>query len=515
MKIVIVEDEPNIRSGLNNIIEKYTGHQVVALADNGLTGAEEIRRHKPDLVLCDIMMPGMNGLEMLETLHGQGMEFFTIMLTGYSDFDYARRALHLEVVDYLLKPLDVQELLECIEKVENKLENHAYARATLSQLLYDLRRVSPQQRPAVLRILKERLQLDEGEQASLFLFVPAGYSFSAVDTLQKELEPAIEGVFMGDYHLCRLPGGEGVFAILLSTRQNASLCRMIQQNVLPQLNCPSGLACVHAPLQSIDQLEQTITDMDEMWRMAIAFPRFEILTREKVQGVSYQEAPYPSDAEHNTRKAIRCGNYDKAHQLVEGFCSFLFTSGLPPQRINEYALRFGVRVLDAIVQWCGVQNLSQTEYQYNFLIQSIANCLSREDLQQQLTGLVDIARENNLSGDVTSPETRMLTENEIILKVLAFIRKNYGDNITLTDAASLVGITPEYLSKLFTDEIKLNFVAFLREFRVSEAKRMLASDKYKIYEIAQKTGFQDVKYFNKVFKSVCGVSPSEYRRGAQ
>ncbi|HIU75951.1 MAG TPA: helix-turn-helix transcriptional regulator [Candidatus Pelethocola excrementipullorum] len=100
----------------------------------------------------------------------------------------------------------------------------------------------------------------------------------------------------------------------------------------------------------------------------------------------------------------------------------------------------------------------------------------------------------------------------MILNVLAFIRENYGQEITLTDAASCCGVTPEYLSRVFTHEMGVNYSSFLQNFRVSIAKQLLLSGKYKVYEVSEAVGFHDQKYFTKVFKKLCGVTPAEYKR---
>jgi len=105
-----------------------------------------------------------------------------------------------------------------------------------------------------------------------------------------------------------------------------------------------------------------------------------------------------------------------------------------------------------------------------------------------------------------------LTENGMILNVIEFIRQNYDKEISLSEAAELVGITPEYLSKLFSKEMGINFSTFLGEFRVSIAKKLLVTGNYKIYEVAEMVGYKDTKYFNKVFRSIMGVSPSDYRK---
>ena len=100
----------------------------------------------------------------------------------------------------------------------------------------------------------------------------------------------------------------------------------------------------------------------------------------------------------------------------------------------------------------------------------------------------------------------------MILRVINYVRNHYNEEITLTDMADMIEITPEYLSRLFNQEMKINFNSFVKNFRISMAKRLLMNTNYQIAEVAEKTGFHDSKYFNKVFKSVCGLTPSEYKK---
>lgn len=122
MRIIIVEDEPVIREGLVAVIEKFTKHEVVCKTKDGIEGMRQIKKLHPDLVIADIRMPNMSGLEMIERLRNDGDEFAVILLTGYSDFEYARKAVQLNVTEYLLKPLEVESLIAALEKAENSLE---------------------------------------------------------------------------------------------------------------------------------------------------------------------------------------------------------------------------------------------------------------------------------------------------------------------------------------------------------------------------------------------------------
>lgn len=105
-----------------------------------------------------------------------------------------------------------------------------------------------------------------------------------------------------------------------------------------------------------------------------------------------------------------------------------------------------------------------------------------------------------------------ITENGIVLNAISYIRENYGNNIGLSEVAQFCNVRSEYLSRMFKDETGIKFVDFLTDFRISMAKRLLISGNYKVSEVAESVGFADQKYFQKVFKKVCGITPSEYKK---
>lgn len=122
MKIVIVEDEAAIRNGMGNILKKLNpAYELVGKASNGIEGLEMIRKEKPDLVILDIRMPDMDGLEMLKVLRGENNGCRAVVLTAYSDFDYAKTAIELGIENYLLKPVKLKELEETLKLAEKRI----------------------------------------------------------------------------------------------------------------------------------------------------------------------------------------------------------------------------------------------------------------------------------------------------------------------------------------------------------------------------------------------------------
>lgn len=122
MRIVIVEDEIKIREGMGKMIESQTGHMVVGEAADGEEGLEMVLRFKPDLVITDIRMPRMSGLQMLKELAERKVRTHIVILSGYSDFEYAQKAIRYGADDYLLKPLAIEDVRKMLKDIEAKIQ---------------------------------------------------------------------------------------------------------------------------------------------------------------------------------------------------------------------------------------------------------------------------------------------------------------------------------------------------------------------------------------------------------
>ena len=121
-RVMIVDDEPTVRNGLKSLVDwNAYGFEVCAEAEDGVEGLEKIMNYRPDLVMADIKMPELGGIEMIQEARNQGFSGKCVILTGYSDFDFAKQAIKLGVEAYLLKPIDDDELTECVEKIRQEL----------------------------------------------------------------------------------------------------------------------------------------------------------------------------------------------------------------------------------------------------------------------------------------------------------------------------------------------------------------------------------------------------------
>ena len=171
-----------------------------------------------------------------------------------------------------------------------------------------------------------------------------------------------------------------------------------------------------------------------------------------------------------------------------------------PDQIKEYTIRFSMGI--AKEDTSGKNRSEEGQY----IVSSMLRCFT----ERQLTYLF----QKMLNFVVHNFNEISITDNEIILKTISFVRENYSKpEVSLAEAADLCNVSQEYLSRLFQQETGTKFISFLQNFRVSMAKRMLLSDRQsKVYEIAEAVGYRDQKYFVSVFKKLCGMTPSEFRK---
>ena len=505
MRIIVVEDEPKTREGLLSVIGKYTAHEVLFAARDGAAGLEKIRELRPDLIISDIRMPGMDGLTMLRKLTDEGVPYEAILLTGYSEFEYARKAIQLEVAEYILKPLDVGELLSALGKVEQKLQKQERAEVTVGQLVFSLLTSPREEKDDLLALLRERVRIDPRETADLFLLGPAGADAETTTEIQRRLEQSLDSLHMGAHYVCRLPGDMGVLAILLDTGGSLSAKSMFRSRVLPGIHKVGPCFCLYGDIRGVAELEERIRMLQSLLQYAFSLDQSEIIDREAVEGLTFTRLSYPEELENAIGREIRSGNTVRLREIGERFRERVIDSGATPGHIREYTARFASKILAAVAEWGGRAAWDEDRLDFHDMVRSMTDSRSKAELSAYFSRVLELAA----GEQETAPET----DNSTVIKVISFIRSNFHRDITLTDAAELVGLTPEYLSKLFNQEMDVNFVVFLRNFRISTAKRLLAEGGHKIAEVAEAVGFHDVKYFNKVFKTVTGVSPSEYKKG--
>ncbi len=501
MRVVIVEDEPNTRNGIIKIIEKYTSHEVVAGESDGEAGLEKVLTLHPDVVITDINMPKMDGLAMIHKIREAGIMTSAVLLTGYSEFEYAQRAIQLSVAEYLLKPLDVEDIIEVLGTVEKKLSKNKVEQVSAEQLLFSLLTGDGNDEEMVQKQFAEKIRKQKDQVISMFLIQSESILEDTTNQMAEVLKDSLDAICLTGFFIFKLPYEKQIL-VMISDGQNVKYLKTIFKTlILKELKEKGEFLISYGELGSLSCLKDTLKQMQEYLSYTFVFQDQCVIDRELVENQFFERVEYPEYLERGVKRDIRNGNKEGIRRNARKFEEMVIQSREEPKVIKNHTVRF---VMAALNTARDLMKNKDIEALYQYLLNDMMKTGIREIFLNNYWKVIDMLADDR--------EKDALTGNGMILNVIEFIRQNYDKDVSLSDAADLVGITPEYLSKLFTREMGINFCTFLGEFRVSIAKKLLATGNYKIHEVAEMVGYKDTKYFNKVFRSIMGVSPSDYRK---
>ena len=311
----------------------------------------------------------------------------------------------------------------------------------------------------------------------------------------------MESLCIDNSHVLRIPGEKKLLVLVTGTEKNRSLKNRFALKVLPELDDIGQCTCVYERIHGIENLSEAVSSMLGRLDYGFSLPDHTVIDAELISGIQYEPLDYPQQLENSMIRELRSGSRQKFADYGNRFIREVADSGANPEVIREYAIRMIANVFHVAREMKEYFNQEETVKAFT---EMIILSDTREEVRYQLEKFI------HAIGDGKGEE--VLTENGLVMNAISYIRTHYKEDISLSDVARMCRVTPEYLSKIFYKEIGINFSPFLQNFRISAAKRMLLTGDYKVYEVAEAVGFHDQKYFVKVFKKLCGITPSEYRK---
>lgn len=500
MRIVIIEDEMKIRNGMAKLISAHTAHRVVGEAKNGREGLELILRQRPELVISDIRMPVMDGLELLEELNRQGIHCHFIILSGYSEFEYARKAIRYGVDDYLLKPLGPEELMRMLDKIQRLLDEEERRQAETTEGLLRSLLLGGQGTGAA-----EALRKSGGFSKDRPCFLAAGYlgdsGAAYVNALPSLWEKMKEHYPSYRVYFVMLENIRQMFCLIQGEVTEEELEAKLRRRLYMNLKREDSPVWALEPLDRLEELERTGKLLRERQFYGMRLGCRVILTAGRVAELSFREYEYPRQWEPELRAAICGGSGELLFQTAEKIKEGLRTMEWQP---GYFRHAYGALIHFAETIFQDMNSAGARILQKLDTGRLVADAVTLGELERCFDRVIRVIAE--------AKDTREDIRNYAILRAIRYIKDHYRENISLEQLADHLEITPEYLSTLFNKEVGINFTTFLKRFRVSQAKRLLKGTDRKIYEIAAAVGYHDPKYFNRVFKEETGMSPGDFRQ---
>ena len=530
-KLLIADDEAWIRERLSQAIDwAGIGAEVAGEACDGEEALEKCLTLQPEIILTDIRMPCINGLELIEKLKEQDFAGKIIIISGYDDFQYAQQAVKLGAHDYILKPVDDEELLHTVKTAIEKIEQEKKREETLSSLQQQLEEQLPRLRERFVRsLLSGYFSSRERAERELDYFHIANENLSHICFVIQIEAPAVQADNPETSHLIQ-------FAICNITRDfierlgTGYVLISQQDQIVGVVSSPKSREGLFRQALSISYgirnmvkrvLDQTITigvgnPCGDLLDISLSFKQ----ARQALINRNYfgNGGIYTSETTRDTDKPVACRNYD-----MDILCGFIKAG-----QEEEAQKALGAMLDKVVAENVQIRPVDIRSLYINVIFSAMKAASEYKEIEERFSTMdVGFFREldrlntmeelrHALSGAVKEitgciEAARCGNKRRIVEMALAFIEAHYSEPISLSDVAEAVYLNPSYFCKIFKNETGESFTKSLMKFRINKAIELLHDPRLKIYEIAEMVGYSDVQYFTKIFKSVAGVVPTYYR----
>ncbi|MCM3699771.1 helix-turn-helix domain-containing protein [Paenibacillus macerans] len=522
MKLILVDDEKGIVDGLRKIIGRYIPEcEVVGAAYNGLEGAKLILKRHPDIVITDIRMPQADGLEMIKMLKGAGNPAKFILLSGYADFEYAKRGMQLGVQFYINKPVEEEELRDCVCQV---MEDIRTERAKLQEV-DDLKQEAHNlMQENVLRDI-----LDNGNDSTVDVeealriaeirtedvrFICALLEFDDGLGCLKEfgLKPVFQQIdrTLQRYravHRFRYSGSQ--LAIVVAHDGAAAYEELIRaidglrDVIFRELNLS-----ITAGIGTFQERAAGIVRSFEEARYALSYKVIKgegaVIPYPETINLTGRRHPVPEALINKLEAELENMNEEGCIDIIhEIFRGMEVQQGMSPTDLQVHC----INILLSSVRKMSFQQLQQNDFLgRNILsLEAIASFRTLERLEKWMIQVIRCII-------VFKVEHNVPKKKDIIAEIKEYVSQHYNDPITLAELASRFFISPYYLSQLFKQKTGDTYINFLAQVRIGKAKELLERTDLKVYEICERVGYSDTQYFARLFEKLTGLKPSEYRK---
>ena len=515
-RIIIADDEVIERRVLEMMIgNDFPELELVPSVDNGLALIAGVEKYDPDIAVVDINMPGMNGLDALEMIRARNRRLKIIISTAYSEFEYAKKAISLEVSDYLLKPINRDSFQNILRRVIHQCQQE---KETASQKA-DAKVHMDEMHAVVENEFLSSLMLGEPDERSFRLLLRSQEEYCGCTLVSGRFaEPELVGSRdLGKKILDQMVLTMNSFCHCIGKMHRGEICLLIfsEKNM--------GEAEERKKLENIFDTVQAIARKEEWPGLCFGVSGRRYLPGEMVMGL--QEARIASrsigkagvnfytvkerekKSHLETRLLKHCiqwmkeGAVDSCAQAVADEVDRLAAEGAGPENLRLCMLELLFCLNETLTE--GQDYLLKYSKTGQVDWNGLADCQSGEEIKAW-TG-------NCIRGMTARRLNVGKKSREYVERSLIYMEQHFEEDISLDQAAEASGVSTFYLSRLFKQELDQTFIKILTDIRMSHAMKMVWTNKYTVKEIAEKSGYANITYFYKIFKKYTGMNIGEIR----
>lgn len=526
--LYIVDDEISVREGLEDFIDwSMYNIKIVGVGANGRDAIKDIEVLNPNLVITDIKMPYLSGIELANYLHTKKPDIEIIFLSGYDDVEFLKEAIKVEAIDYLFKPFTFQELDKVLITAISKIEKKASERQLLTDLQDKIKQSLPYLRDRqLLAILQEEILSPKALSEQLMyleldLPVPANYCVLLVSVDNQEyvyggltenerqlndflLHKAIQTATASEkgYSLIVHPG-EVAVVLCMTDKEGEYINQIateIRQEVVTHVaySFTIGIGTLVDGLQNVSR--SYLAAQEAVKNKLYLGKNKDIVFDSIIITKNGQDTFTPLLDTEKVRNSLRAGKEDAIFLQIDQIYSKLFDN-FSGRRLHQ--LISNQIALDIIRRYAELVDSES--------IEPIVTILEQLPKLETLSDITDCLKLAASEVCTITTKLRVKEPTNLIEKVKQIIKAEYHTNLSIPELASRVYLTPNYLCLLFKQETGMTINDYLTKVRIQTAKNLLDDPKNKIYQICDMIGYSDTSYFTKIFKKTTGVTPSQYR----
>lgn len=540
-RIILVDDEEEVRKSIIRKIDwTAVGFAVVGDAENGEDALEKIENLEPDVVLTDIRMPYMDGLTLAERIRQKYPSMKIVIFSGYDDFEYAKQAIKLNVTEYILKPVNVEELTAILKRIKTNLDEEIEQKRNVNLLRENYKRSLPILREQFLKDLISRpmdgetvqtllreydiplagakkwiaiaveLELEQEltqEEAPLPLHEEKNLiPISVMQILSENLKPSYR------FSLLSFSGSaDAKIAGIAAIDENNSQTELINilgdicKEIRKTLKVPVTIGIGHSA-QKLENISRSFQSaQDALGYRSVVGTGSTIYINDVEPGIG-GKLQFGSEEESALIQAIKFGPEEKIRETVRGIVDRMNEARVHARQQQAYILSVANCMIQLIQQYdLNMEEIFAEDPLGPDPFTVIQSMLNRENFSRWLYQTA-LKINNALSRE------RDYAARQVIEKAKQYIMDNYQDpGLSVEQICRYLHMSPAYFSTMFKKATGQTYIAYLTEVRLNKAVELLNMTDEKTYVIASQVGYQEQNYFSYVFKKRFGVSPTKFR----
>lgn len=535
IKVFLVEDEMVIRRGIKNSIDwEKEGYIFCGEASDGELAYPMIIKEKPDILITDIRMPFMDGLELCKLVKKELPNIKILILSGYNEFDYAKEAIRLGVTEYLLKPISSGKLLEALNGVSESIRREKEDKDLVRKYMEEMRENTEHEKQKFFEQMiagnlsmadaletgkKYEMNLSAGMYNLLLFRFTLGKENRKSGELLGEAEYAIEKLTERLEYVFEFQRGVEGWAFLLMADNEEQMSERVKElskdleEIMKNYSTIAYFGGIGQPVARLRELEESFREAERALAARFTMELNRIISVEDIRMA--QNVDTLDDIEitsfgeiEKTRtmleKFLNNGAEDEIDEFVD-----VYINELPEENLKSVLMRQYI-IMDAyIVMMSFCEKIEGIEGEMQAQSEELKNSMKTSQTLEEIKNYIRMLLKKIIGVRDTISGRRY---SDIIEIAKDQIRKTYmSDEISLNTIAAEVGMSPSYFSSIFSKEMGKTFVEYLTEIRMDRAKELLMCSSMKTSEIGYEVGYKDPHYFSYIFKKTQNCTPKEFR----